>query len=115
MSWHKALQRHRTSTLPYGELTAEKTSQLRRICLQKACIKLKVVEKIFAAKSFERAENKYYELIPALKGATSIMFSQVGNGPAKLIKEFKAKESIPQLKAAYVEESVYLVTTNLIF
>ena len=64
-------------------------------------------------KAFERSENKYAELIPTLKGATSIMFTSTGNGPAKLIKKFRAKNPKPLLKAAYVEESVYLGDSQL--
>ncbi|MDD2382272.1 MAG: 50S ribosomal protein L10, partial [Mariniphaga sp.] len=39
---------------------------------------------------------------------TSVMFTSDGNVPAKLIKEFKRKHKKPILKAAYVEESVYV-------
>ena len=41
------------------------------------------------------------------KGNTAIMFTQVANAPAKLIKEYK-KEGIPALKAAYAEEGFYV-------
>lgn len=95
-----------------GELTAEKTSQLRRICFAEG-IELKVVKSSLLQKAFERSENKYAELLPALKGATSIMFTQTGNGPAKLIKKFRVKNPKPLLKAAYVEESVYLGDSQL--
>jgi large subunit ribosomal protein L10 len=36
------------------------------------------------------------------------MFTQSGNVPAKLIKEFRKKHDKPVLKGAYVQESVYL-------
>jgi large subunit ribosomal protein L10 len=36
------------------------------------------------------------------------MFSNSSNVPAKLIKEFRATKDKPVLKAAYVEESVYV-------
>jgi large subunit ribosomal protein L10 len=36
------------------------------------------------------------------------MFTEVGNAPAKLIKEFRRKHKRPLLKGAYVEESAYL-------
>ena len=35
-------------------------------------------------------------------------FPHVGNAPAKLLKEFRKKNDMPVLKAAYVEESTYL-------
>ena len=37
------------------------------------------------------------------------MFTNVGNAPAKLLKDFKQKDDVlPRLKAAYVEETVYV-------
>lgn len=97
-----------------GGLTVEDTSKLRRICFNEG-IKLKVVKNSLLQKAFERSENKYAELIPTLKGETSIMFTETGNGPAKLIKKFRAKSPKPVLKAAYVEESVYVGDNQLDF
>lgn len=36
------------------------------------------------------------------------MFCETGNVPAKLIKDFRKKGDRPLLKAAYVEQSIYL-------
>jgi len=36
------------------------------------------------------------------------MYSEVGNVPAKLIEEFRKKNKKPLLKAAYVEEAIYI-------
>jgi large subunit ribosomal protein L10 len=36
------------------------------------------------------------------------MFCETGNTPAKLIKEFRKKMEKPILKAAFVEESIYV-------
>ena len=41
------------------------------------------------------------------------MFSEVGNSPAKLIKEFRKTLERPVLKAAFVEESVYIGDNQL--
>jgi large subunit ribosomal protein L10 len=41
------------------------------------------------------------------------MFTETGNIPAKLIKEFRKTLDRPILKAAYVEESVYIGDENL--
>ena len=43
-----------------------------------------------------------------LKGATSLMLSDVGNAPAKLIKEFSKGTDKPSLKGAFVEGAVYI-------
>jgi len=43
-----------------------------------------------------------------LSGPTSVMFAEVGNAPAKVIKEFRKKNAKPILKGAYIEEAVYI-------
>jgi len=48
-----------------------------------------------------------------LKGNTSLMFSEVGNAPAKLIKNFRKKAKKPLLKGAFVEEAIYIGDENL--
>ena len=89
-------------------LDAEKTSALRRAC-SKADIKLMVVKNTLLHKALEQLDADYSEIYPALAGPTSVMFSNVGNAPAKLLKDFVKKDDVlPALKAAYVEETVYL-------
>ncbi|MGQ0828868.1 MAG: 50S ribosomal protein L10 [Bacteroidota bacterium] len=91
-----------------ASLTAEKTSQLRRLCFNKN-IKMLVVKNSLLKKAMERSTSKDYQpLLGSLKGSTAIMFSEVGNEPAKLIKEFRKKNDKPVLKAAFVEESAYI-------
>ena len=88
-------------------LNAEKTSELRRACF-KSDIKLMVVKNTLLHKAFEELEGDYSELYPALKESTSLMLTKVGNAPAKLLKDFVKKgDTLPRLKAAYVEECVY--------
>ena len=41
------------------------------------------------------------------------MFTQTGNAPAKLIKEFRKKHDKPVLKGAYVQESIYIGDNQL--
>jgi large subunit ribosomal protein L10 len=41
------------------------------------------------------------------------MFANTGNGPAKLIKEFRKKHDKPVLKGAYVQESVFIGENTL--
>ncbi len=92
-----------------SSLTVEKVNQLRRTCFQRN-ISLTVVKNSLLKKALERAaDSRLVDLIPALKGATAIMFSEVGNAPAKLIKEFRAaKNDRPLLKGAFVEENIYI-------
>jgi large subunit ribosomal protein L10 len=93
-------------------LNAAKTSALRRKCFEKQ-IKLEVVKNTFLRKALERAEGNFEELYEVLTYSTSIMFSESSNDPAKLIKEFRKTSEKPVLKAAYVEESVYIGDNQL--
>jgi large subunit ribosomal protein L10 len=87
-------------------LNASDTSDLRRLCF-KQDVKLVVVKNTFLRKALEDSDKDIEELYGALKGNTSVMFTETGNVPAKLIKEFRKKHDKPVLKAAFVEESVY--------
>jgi len=87
-------------------LNAADTSDLRRLCFKKE-VKLVVVKNTFFHKALEDSDKNLEELYDALKGNTSVMFTETGNVPAKLIKEFRKKHDRPVLKAAFVEESVY--------
>lgn len=94
-------------------LNAEKTSALRRACA-KSDIKLMVVKNTLLHKALEATEGNFQELYPVLKGSTSVMFTNVGNAPAKLLKDFVKKDDVlPCLKAAYVEETVYVGADQL--
>ena len=96
-------------------MDAEKTSQLRRECFKRE-VKLVVVKNNLLKKALGNLEGDYSELDGALKGNTAVMFSQVANAPARLIKDFTKDtkgEGKPQLKAAYVQESFYVGAENL--
>lgn len=88
-------------------IDAETSSKLRRLCHSKG-IKLQVVKNTLLKKAFENAEQDYEPFYVTLKGNTSIMISEVGNAPAKLIKEFRKKSEKPILKGAFIEESFYI-------
>jgi len=88
-------------------LNAEATSNLRRACF-KADVQLAVVKNTLLVKAMEKAEKDFGELPTALKGNSSILLSETGNAPAKIIKEFRKKSYKPVLKGAYIEEAVYL-------
>jgi large subunit ribosomal protein L10 len=90
-----------------ARLNAADTSALRRKCFEND-IKLIVVKNTLLKRALEMSEGDFQELYPVLKGTTSIMFTQTGNGPAKLIKEFRKRHDKPVLKGAYVQESVFI-------
>ncbi len=89
-------------------LNAEKTSALRRACFD-GDIKMLCVKNTLLKKAFEASENDYSELYDMLHGETTLLLSNVGNAPAKMIKKFRDKnDTLPMLKGAYVEETVYV-------
>lgn len=93
-------------------LDAGTTSALRRACF-KADIKLAVVKNTLLAKAMEASEKEFGELPEVLKGNTSLMFSEVANAPAKVIKTFRKKSDRPLLKGAFIEEAVYIGDNQL--
>jgi len=93
-------------------LNAENTSDLRRLCF-KQDVKLVVVKNTLLRKALESSNKNSKEIYDALKGNTTVMFTENANAPAKLIKDFSKKHKKPVLKAAYVEESVYMGENQL--
>ena len=78
-------------------LNAEKTALLRRTCFEKE-IKLVVVKNTLLRKALEKRGIEEVELLfPILEGPSAVMFTEVANTPAKLIKEFGKKHGIQVL------------------
>lgn len=96
-----------------SSLTVEKVNAFRKVCFDKK-VSVTVVKNTLLKKALERAaDSKLVGLIPALKGETALMFTDTANAPAKAIKEFRKKDAKPALKAAYVEETVYIGDNQL--
>lgn len=93
-------------------LNAVATAELRRACF-KANIKLLVVKNTLLAKAMEASDKDFGDLPSVLKGNTSLMYAEVGNAPAKLIKAFRKKSEKPILKGAYIEEAVFIGDNQL--
>ena len=97
-------------------LNAAQTSQLRRVCY-KEDIKLVVVKNTLLQKALENSTVNFNEIYNSLKGETSLMLSNTGNAPAKVIQDFSKmkgnKLKKPVLKAAYVEQSFYIGENQL--
>lgn len=96
-------------------LNAEKTTALRREC-NKNNIKLVVVKNTLMRSAMSAANVDFAELYGSLKGNTAVMFTEVANAPAKLIKNFTKDtkgEGKPQLKAAYAQEGIYVGCEHL--
>ena len=88
-------------------LNAGTTSALRRACF-KANVRLAVVKNTLLEKAMEASDKDFGDLPTTLKGNTSVMYSETGNAPAKVIKAFRKKSEKPFLKGAYIEKAVYI-------
>ncbi len=93
-------------------MTVEQVNTLRRRFFELG-IQMRVVKNTLAKKALEGAasDSKNYEgLYEALKGPTAILFTEVANAPAKVIKEFRKEKDgdKPQIKAAYIDEAIYI-------
>lgn len=96
-----------------SSLSVDVINNLRRKCFQ-SNVTLKVVKNTLLEKAFEKVEGIDYGLLSTvLSGPTSIMFSEVGNVPAKIIQEFRKKSDKPVLKGAFIEEAVFVGDNNL--
>ena len=86
-------------------MDAEKTSELRRACF-KDDVKMLCVKNTLLKVAFEQSELDYSGLYDLLHGETTLLLSNTGTAPAKLLKAFRKKEdTLPILKGAFVEET----------
>jgi large subunit ribosomal protein L10 len=94
-------------------LTVDKVNQFRKQCFDKK-VSVTVVKNTLLKKAIERAnDSKLAELIPALKGETALMFTEISNAPAKIIRDFRKADKKPVLKAAYVEDMIFIGDNQL--
>ncbi len=93
-------------------MTVAQVNVLRRQ-LHEQGMQMTVVKNTLTRKALEAASTdstKYDGLYDSLHGPTAIIFTDVANSPAKIIKAFrKAKDTEkPQLKAAYIDSAIYI-------
>lgn len=93
-------------------LSVKDTVELRKLC-HKNGISLIVSKNTLIVKALEKLNLNNEELVKSLKGPSSLMFCDNPTAPAKVIKEFRKKATKPDIKAAFIEESVY-VGDNLV-
>lgn len=92
-------------------LNASATSELRRKCFKNE-VKMVVVKNTLLHKAFEASEIDFEPLYNSLKGSTAVMFTNVANVPARILKDY-VKSGIPALKATYAEECFYVGADKL--
>lgn len=90
-----------------GGMAVKDVNSFRRLCFNKN-VRVKTIKNTLLKKAVEKSSASMSELTSVLSGSTSIMFSETGNIPAKVIKDFRKKHDKPLLKAAYIEESVFI-------
>ena len=88
-------------------LDSLQTSKLRRECFN-SDVKLSVVKNTFLNRAMEDSGVDFGELKEHLKGNTTIMISDKGNAPAKVIKNFRKGGDKPILKGAFIDEAIYI-------
>jgi len=93
-------------------LNVEGTNTLRRTCFEKN-IQLRVVKNTLLKKAMEKSGKEFTPLFDALHGTTAVMFAEVGNIPAKVIKDFGTTNKNISLKGAYINAEFYLGANQL--
>jgi len=94
-------------------LTVEQVNKLRKMCYAKG-VEMKVAKNSLIQKALEANNQATPEIITALKGQSSIMFSEQSSTPAKIIKEFRgAAGELPLLKLANIESEIYIGNDQL--
>jgi large subunit ribosomal protein L10 len=94
-------------------LSVEKVNNIRRKCFESG-IEMKVAKNTLIKIAIDGLEGDSSEIFAALKGQSALLFSKVGNGPAKLIKALrKGKEEKPVLKAAYIDSAIFVGDNHL--
>jgi large subunit ribosomal protein L10 len=93
-------------------MDAGMTSNLRRLCFNEG-VKLLVVKNTLFRKALEQCDGNYDEIYGSLKGTSAVFFSNTGNLPAKLIKDFRKRGTRPAFKSAYVQECIYIGESQL--
>ncbi|TAK36428.1 MAG: 50S ribosomal protein L10 [Saprospiraceae bacterium] len=90
-------------------MTVEQINKLRKLFYEKG-IEMKVVKNTLARKALEDApgEKNFVALFDSLKGPTALLFTDVANLPAKIIKEFRKDGNRPLIKAAYIDTAVFI-------
>jgi large subunit ribosomal protein L10 len=90
-----------------SQLSVNQTNALRRLCFERG-VEMQVYKNTMIRKALEQADMYQDGMETVLKGFSSIMFAENFTTPAKLIQDFRKDHSKPVLKAAYIEQSLYV-------
>ncbi len=89
-------------------MTVEKVNNLRGKCYEQGIV-MKVAKNTLIRKALETqsADKNFPIIFDALHGPTAVLFADVANVPARLLKEFRQENDRPVLKAAYIDGSAF--------
>jgi len=95
--------------------TVAQVNNFRRLCFKNG-VEYRVYKNTLIRKALEKQEGTDFSpLFDVLHGFSGVIFSkEVGNTPAKVIREFRLKlEGKPVLKGASIDSSLYIGDENL--
>lgn len=96
-------------------LTVEQVNKFRKLCYKNG-IEYKVVKNTLIKKALDTLQTDYnpFEQKGVLKGFSGILFAETGNGPARILKEFRKDGSEkPAFKGASIQGELYIGEENL--
>ena len=95
-------------------LTVAQVNAFRRLCF-KSGVEYRVYKNTLIRKALEKQKGDYAPLFDSLKGFSGVIFSkEVGNAPAKIIKEYQTKvEGKPAFKGASIASDLFIGKENL--
>lgn len=96
-------------------LSVAQVGKLRRVCFDKN-VELKVAKNTLIRKALEALDaDKYNEVYDSLHGVTALLFSESPKEPALILSSFRTEGKLdkPQLKAAFIDGSLFVGDTQL--
>jgi large subunit ribosomal protein L10 len=96
-------------------LSVAQVGKLRRVCFDKQ-VELRVAKNTLIRKALESIDaDKYNDVYESLHGVTALMFSENPKEPALILSAFRTEGKLekPQLKAAYIDGSLFVGDNQL--
>lgn len=90
-----------------ADLTVASINDIRRKCFEQG-IAVKVAKNTLIRRAIQEAGIESEEIMEALKGSSTLFFSENGNAPAKMIKTLRKTSKKPVLKGAYIDAAVFI-------
>jgi len=90
-----------------GGMSMKNTNLLRKLC-HEMDVHLQVVKNKLVVKALESVNISNSAIFETLKGETCIMIASDIKAPAHLIKKFRKTAKKPLLKAAYIQEALFV-------